>query len=47
MSLLEVGKTYSLTRPKLANKWDKTGLLEGLGNENQKKQHVNDPRKPS
>jgi len=49
-SLLESANPYKSLQSdaaRLANKWDKTGLLEGIGNETNKKQYVYDPRKPS
>ena len=49
-SLLESSnqwKNVQSDAARLASKWDKTGLLEGLENEVEKKQYVFNPRKSS
>ena len=49
-SLLESANPYKSLQgdaARLANKWGKTGLLEGIGNDTGKKQYVYDPRKSS
>jgi len=45
-SLLESANPYKSLQSdaaRLANKWNKTGLLEGIGSETEKKQYVSYP----